>query len=127
MGILKITYVQGPPGTPHKHDTCKSCTELPSLVQIESLIHLRSYVADFIVPALILNALEPLLASICSCLPSIAYFFRHVRLDGYLQVTSLLRSAMWSNASKNSEIDNPTLESEKTEHKQESVIDNGHV
>ncbi|KAL4905805.1 hypothetical protein BDW74DRAFT_177507 [Aspergillus multicolor] len=78
MGILKITYIQGPPGTPHKHD------------------------AYFIVPALIFNALEPLLASICSSLPSIPFLFRNVRLDGYLQLTSLLRGTLRSRSSSKS-------------------------
>ncbi|KAB8211519.1 hypothetical protein BDV34DRAFT_219474 [Aspergillus parasiticus] len=72
MGILKIAYIQG-----DKSDSYS------------------------IASALIFYAMEPLLASICSCLPAIPYVFRHVRLDSFHQLSILVRSL---NNSKNSGI-----------------------
>ncbi|KAK6832808.1 hypothetical protein RU639_003858 [Aspergillus parasiticus] len=72
MGILKIAYIEG-----DKSDSYS------------------------IAPALIFYAMEPLLASICSCLPAIPYVFRHVRLDSFHQLSILVRSL---NNSKNSGI-----------------------
>ncbi|KAE8311930.1 hypothetical protein BDV41DRAFT_565487 [Aspergillus transmontanensis] len=72
MGILKIAYIQG-----DKSDSYS------------------------IAPELIFYATEPLLASICSCLPAIPYVFRHVRLDSFHQLSILVRSP---NNSKNSGI-----------------------
>ncbi|RAH53456.1 hypothetical protein BO85DRAFT_491975 [Aspergillus piperis CBS 112811] len=80
MALLKIAYIQGAPGTSHKSDLYA------------------------IAPALIFNAMEPLLASICSCLPAIPYFFRHVRLDSFYQLSSLFRSSRSVNNSKESAI-----------------------
>ncbi|PYH87535.1 hypothetical protein BO71DRAFT_404585 [Aspergillus ellipticus CBS 707.79] len=80
MGLLKIAYIQGAPGTVHKSDLYAMA------------------------PALIFNAMEPLLASICSCLPAIPYFFRHVRLESFHQLSTLFRSNRSLNNSKNSGI-----------------------
>ncbi|KAF9886602.1 hypothetical protein FE257_011242 [Aspergillus nanangensis] len=69
MGILKISYVKGAPGTIHKSDATYSA-----------------------LPALIFNALEPLLAMVCSCLPSTPLLFRRIHLEGFSQITSLIRT-----------------------------------
>ncbi|RAH48769.1 uncharacterized protein BO95DRAFT_460630 [Aspergillus brunneoviolaceus CBS 621.78] len=81
VALLKIAYIQGAPGTSHKSDTYA------------------------IAPALI-NALEPLLASICSCLPAIPYFFCHVRLDGFYQLSSFFRSTRRLHGSRHFAIKN---------------------
>ncbi|RMZ37295.1 hypothetical protein CA14_011565 [Aspergillus flavus] len=78
MGISKIAYIHG-----DKPDSCRLINPKPPpkcfLTQV-------STTADSIAPALLIYAMEPLLASICSCHPAIPYLFHHVRLDNFHQL-----------------------------------------
>ncbi|PIG85914.1 hypothetical protein AARAC_004499 [Aspergillus arachidicola] len=94
-GDLKIAYIQG-----DKSDSCRPINPKPPP---KCFLTQGSTTADSIAPALIFYAMEPLLASICSCLPAIPYFFRHVRLDSFHQLSILVRSL---NTSKKSGINN---------------------